>query len=94
MEIVTTYVVPATVFFVMWVVGLELTTDDFRRVVLYPKATLVGTATQLILLPTFAWALVLLLRPAPAVAAGLFLIAAAPGAAMSSLFTLLARGNT
>ena len=68
----------------MWVVGLELTTDDFRLVVRYPKATLVGTVAQLILLPALASALVLLFRPAGAVAAGLLLFAAAPGGAIST----------
>jgi len=85
--------IPAAVFFLMWIVGLELTCEDFRRVVRFPKTVLWGTAGQLIAFPLLAAGLILLLRPDPVVTAGLVLIAAAPGGSISNLLTLLGRGN-
>jgi BASS family bile acid:Na+ symporter len=93
MHTVTTVALPVVVFYLMWVVGLELTPADFRRVFRYPKATLVGTATRLILVPVIGGLLVLLLKPPPAIAAAVILIAASPGGSISNILTVLARGN-
>lgn len=93
MEFATGTAIPAAVFFLMWIVGLELTTDDFRRVVRFPKAALWGTAGQLVAFPLLASGLIVLLRPDPVMTAGIVLIAAAPGGSISNLLTLLARGN-
>ena len=81
-------------FALMLAVGLELTTDDFRRVARYPRAVWVGTLGNILALPI---ATVLLLRPldvSPNLAAGLVLITATPGAAMSNVFTYLAGAHT
>lgn len=81
-------------FLLMLAVGLELTLDDFRRVARYPRAVVVGTLANLCALPL---ATVLVLRQldvSPNLAAGLVLITATPGAAMSNVFTLLAGAHT
>ncbi|MHC4427426.1 MAG: bile acid:sodium symporter family protein [Planctomycetota bacterium] len=93
MHTVTTVALPVVVFYLMWVVGLELTPDDFRRVLRYPKATLVGTASQLTLVPVVGGLLVFLLKPPPAIAAAVILVAASPGGSISNILTVLARGN-
>jgi BASS family bile acid:Na+ symporter len=80
-------------FGMMWIVGLELRPDDFRRVVRYPRAVLWGTAGQLVLLPIATFALLGVLSPPPLVAAGAVLILAAPGGGISNVFALLARAN-
>lgn len=85
---------PAILFFMMALVGSELTGDDFRRVARYPRAVLVGTAAQVVLLPLCAAALVLLFRPQPFVAAGMVLLAATPGGGISNVFAYLAGANT
>ena len=85
--------VPALVWLLMLTVGLELTPGDLRRVVLYPKAVLVATLGQLLLLPAIAAALIWALRPEPTVAAGMILLAASPGGALSNVYTYLARAN-
>jgi bile acid:Na+ symporter, BASS family len=73
--------------------SLELKTEDFKRVFLSPKPLFVGLAAQIVLLPAFTYLLTLLLKPAPSIALGMILIGACPGAALSSVFTYLARGN-
>jgi predicted Na+-dependent transporter len=92
-QTLTSLVIPVAVFVVMWIVGLDLTSADFRRITRYPRATLVGTAGQLVRLPVVATLLILFLRPAPAIVGGVILIASAPSGAISNLLTLLARGN-
>lgn len=81
-------------FGMMWIVGLELRADDFRRIVRYPRAVVWGTAGQLVLLPLATFALLDWLDPPPLVAAGAILILAAPGGGISNVFALLARANT
>jgi bile acid:Na+ symporter, BASS family len=75
--------VPALVFFGMVVVGMELTTDDFRRVARQPA----------IIVAAIGWLLVRSLDIQPAIAQGLLLVAACPSGAMANVYTYLARGN-
>lgn len=46
--------------FMMFGVALDLTLDDFKRLFRNPRSTLVGMVSQLILLPLFTLALVLI----------------------------------
>jgi BASS family bile acid:Na+ symporter len=86
--------VPAASFFLMLVVGLELTVEDFRRVARYPGLVAAATAGQIFLLPALASALIFALGlPEPA-AAGLIIVVACPPAILSSVYVSLARGNT
>ena len=85
---------PAILFFMMALVGSELTVEDFRRIARYPRAVVLGTAAQLVLLPLSAAALALVFRPQPFVAAGMVLLAATPGGGISNVFTYLAGANT
>jgi BASS family bile acid:Na+ symporter len=82
--------VPAVVWLMMLVVGLELSTGDFHRVLRYPRAVVMATAGQLILLPLLAAALIIVLKPAPPIVAGMVLVAASPGGAISNIYALLA----
>jgi BASS family bile acid:Na+ symporter len=53
-----------------------------------------GTLGQALLVPLGTAALILALAPAPILAGGMMLVAAAPGAGVSNVFTHVARGNT
>jgi BASS family bile acid:Na+ symporter len=85
--------VPVLAFFAMVVVGMELTTDDFRRVARQPRTVVAATVGQFILLPAIGWLLVRSLRFQPAIAQGVLLVAACPGGAMANVYTYLARAN-
>lgn len=74
-------------------VALDLKLEDFKRIVIAPKAPCIGLAAQFILLPAFTFLLTLILRPHPSVALGMILVAACPGGNLSNLMTYLARGN-
>jgi BASS family bile acid:Na+ symporter len=85
--------VPILVFGAMVVVGLELTTDDFRRVARQPATIVAAMVGQVVLLPAIGWLLVRSLSLQPAIAQGVLLVAACPGGAMANVYTYLARGN-
>lgn len=78
---------------IVFSVALHLRRDDLRRVLRHPRVLAVGLCSQWLLLPVLTVLLVLALRPAPAIAAGMLLVAACPGGAMSNFFALVARGN-
>lgn len=79
--------------FVMFSVAVELSPGDFRRVVSFPKAALVGIVSQFLLLPFLTYLLVISLQPAPSLALGLMLVAACPGGNVSNFFSFMAGGN-
>lgn len=93
-DLLKTVLLPLALIIIMFGMGMTLTLADFRRVVLAPKAKLVGLANQLLLLPLIAFGLVSLFRLPPALAVGLMLIAACPGGPTSNIITHLSRGDT
>lgn len=92
--ILTTTILPLSLFIIMLGMGLSLVIDDFKRIALYPKATLIGLTNQLILLPIIAFGIVSFLNLAPMVAVGFMLLAACPGGVTSNLITHVSRGDT
>ena len=86
--------VPVLIVLLMIIVGLELTIVDLRRVLHYPLHVVIALFGQVVMLPVMAAALILLLHPAPAVAGGLILTAAAPQAISSNYFCVLGRADT
>ena len=84
---------PLLIMLAMTIVGLELTIADLRRVLHYPMHVAVALLGQVLVLPLIAAALILLLRPEPAIAGGLILAAAAPQAISSNYYCLLARAD-
>lgn len=84
---------PVSLFIIMLGMGLTLAPRDFRNVVIYPRATVMGAIAQILLLPVIAFAIAELLGLPGPIAVGLVIIAACPGGTTSNLFTFLARGN-
>lgn len=84
---------PVSLMIIMAGMGLGLTFGEFREVLVRPKAMIVGTLAQLLLIPLIAFGLASLMGLGPAIAVGLVIIAACPGGTTSNIFTLLARGN-
>jgi BASS family bile acid:Na+ symporter len=93
LDSITDVGIPALVWLLMLVVGLELTPGDFQRVLRYPRAVTVATLGQLLLLPAAAALLIWVQRPEPWVVAGMILLAASPGGAISNLYSYLGKGN-
>ena len=93
MEMLVDIAIPVVVIMMMFVVGLELSLEDFRRIQGYPKPVLVGTAGQLIILPLIAAVLAFILDPPRHIVAGMVLVAACPAGAISNYYVYLARAN-
>lgn len=93
-ELLKQLALPVALFAVLFGMGLSLVPADFRRVVLYPKAKIIGLTCQLILLPVVAFALALLFRLPGELAVGLMVLAACPGGATSNVITHLSKGDT
>ncbi|MBK9082158.1 MAG: bile acid:sodium symporter [Rhizobiales bacterium] len=84
---------PLGLAFLMFVVGLRLTVGDLCAIVARPKALATGLAVQVVALPALALALGAAFDlPAP-LAAGLLVVAAAPGGITSNYAALLARAD-
>jgi len=74
-------------------VSLDLKLDDFKRILISPRAPCIGLFSQFLLLPAVTFLLVLALKPHPSVALGMILVAACPGGNLSNIMTYLAKGN-
>jgi len=91
---------PAKVFLafsliiIMFGMGLSLKVDDFRRILLQPRAIILGLFNQIILLPLSAYFLLMIFKVEPVIAVGVILLAACPGGPTSNLITHLSKGDT
>jgi len=92
-SVVTNLLLPLALGVVMLGLGLSLTTEDFARVIRYPKAVLIGLATQTIVLVAVAFALTQIFALPPELAVGLMLLAASPGGATANIYSHLAHGD-
>ena len=78
---------------VMFGLGLSLSTQDFTRLLKYPKAVAVALALQVLVLPVACYLLIVALQVPPLFAVGLMLLAASPGGISANLFSHLFGGN-
>ena len=92
MEIVTT-IAPIILALIMLGLGLVLKIEDFTRVLKFPKDFFIGFFSQLIILPTVAYLLLVILKTPPEIAIGVMIIAAAPGGVTSNILTRFVNGD-
>ena len=93
MGIITDVVLPLSLAFIMFSLGLALKSSDFTRVIKQPKDFLIGAFSQIIILPLVALIIVILWPLSPELAVGVMLISAAPGGATSNIITSFAKGD-
>ncbi len=91
---ITSLSINTAMFAMMFGMGLTLTPADFRRVAKTPRATLVGTSLQLIVMPLVALGIANFFEMAPLPTVGLVVIGACPGGLFSNMYIHFARGNT
>lgn len=73
--------------------GMTLTLDDFKRIMIYPKAVVTGILCQLIMLPLLGFAVASVFEMAPELAVGIVLLALCPGGATSNIISHLAKAD-
>ncbi|MGB7087794.1 MAG: bile acid:sodium symporter family protein [Phormidesmis sp.] len=89
----TAVFLPLALFIIMLGMGLGLALDDFRRLLVDPKAIAIGLIAQLIMLPLVGFLLASFFPLSPELAVGVMVLAACPGGPTSNLVTYLAKGN-
>ena len=94
MNPVISTLLPAGLAFIMFALGLKLSTADFRRVFAYPVAVGLGLIAQTLLLPLTAFGISTFFKLAPETAVGLMILAACPGGVTAAMITDLSRGDT
>ena len=85
---------PLSLVFIMFTLGLGLTFNDFSNVALEPKAFGIGILNQMILLPMVAFGIILLSGLSREMAVGIMILACCPGGVTSNIITKLAKGDT
>lgn len=85
---------PLSLVFIMFNIGLSLTPEDFRRVVRIPRGVTVGMINLLLISPLLAAVVATVFNLSPTLAIGLVLLGAAPGGTMANMYTHLAKGET
>lgn len=84
---------PISLAVIMFGMGITLRIQDFRQVVQIPKAFIIGSFNQMVLVPILALSICFILNLDPILSLGLMLIAACPGGPATNLITFLANGN-
>lgn len=77
----------------MFGIGLSLTIEEFKHIVIHPRGLIAGLISQMIILPLIAFTIAHLTEMPRELKVGLIIIAACPGGATSNLITYLLRGN-
>lgn len=91
---INTVLIPAVVIILMVIVGSGLTPKYFSVALHSPGLILATTLFQLLILPFGALILILLIKPQAEISIGLFLVAAAPGGALSNYYCHFAQMDT
>jgi BASS family bile acid:Na+ symporter len=94
MDSVATIILAISLIIIMFGMGLSLQLADFKRILTYPKAMIVGLLNQLVLLPIIGYVLISMFSVQPEIAIGIMILAACPGGPTSNLITHLAKGDT
>ncbi len=92
-SVLTELFLPFSLAVIMFGMGLSLRVEDFKRILIYPKAVGIGLLNQLVLLPILAFGIVKVFSLPPELAVGLMILAVCPGGATSNLITHLAKGD-
>ena len=85
---------PLSLIFIMFTLGLGLTSNDFLNLIYNPKAFFVGLMNQVIILPLVAFMIISLMGITKEIAVGMMILASCPGGVTSNIITRLAKGDT
>jgi len=85
--------VSAVLATIMFGVGLSISFEDLRQIYKSPKSFLIGSFSQIILLPLIVFSIISFTDLPPAVKVGFVILSACPGGTTSGFVTVLFRGN-
>ena len=87
-------ILPLSLDFIMFTLGIGLTIEDFKNILREPKAFGLGIINQMILLPIVAFFIVSIIKLPNEMAVGMMILACCPGGVTSNIITKLAKGDT
>jgi BASS family bile acid:Na+ symporter len=79
--------------FIMFGVGLSLTSTSFKNVIFYPKALLAGLSSQIIVLPIISFTITYFSNLPFPFKVGLIILSTCPGGTVSGFLTYFFKGN-
>ena len=79
--------------FIMFGVGLSLTSTSFKNVIFYPKALLAGLSSQIIVLPIISFTITYFSNLPVPFKVGLIILSTCPGGTVSGFLTYFFKGN-
>ena len=85
---------PLSLVFIMFTLGVGLTIENFKNLLLEPKAFGLGIVNQMIILPIVAFSIVSVIGLTHEIAVGMMILACCPGGVTSNMITKLAKGDT
>lgn len=86
------FIIPLLIV-IMFGMGILLTADDFKRVLLKPKIIALGVLLQFLVMPLAAFIISRLLNLTPGLLIGMLLVGASSGGTASNVICYLAKGN-
>lgn len=92
-QLLVTVILPLSLAFIMFSLGIALTFADFKRVLVRPKAFALGAFNQLILLPLGGLAVATLFGLQGPIAVGFMLLCFLPGGITSNVLAKYAKGD-
>ena len=93
MGVLISVVLPLALAAIMLSLGLGLTVDDFKRVLVRPFAFCVGAANQLVLVPIIAFLIIIVFGISAELAVGIMILSFCPGGVTSNMISKLAKGD-
>ena len=84
---------PLILAFIMFSLGIGLSLENFKRVIVQPKDFIIGAISQVVILPIVALILIFLFPIPTELKVGLILLAAAPGGVTTNVITKFAKGD-
>jgi len=93
-NIIIDYVLPLSLAYIMFSLGLGLKLSDFGLILSEPKAFAVGFGNQMVVLPIAGFGIASIFDLSGEMAVGLMILACCPGGVTSNILTKLAGGDT
>ncbi len=94
MDNISTAILAISLIVIMLGMGLSLEINDFKRILIHPKAIAVGLVNQLLILPLLGFLIASFIPVVPGIAVGVMILVACPGGPTSNLIAHLAKGDT
>jgi BASS family bile acid:Na+ symporter len=93
-SVFATALLPLALAVIMVSLGMSLTLEDFKRVLINPRGVSIGLLNLVLLSPLLAFGVAHAFSLEPGLAVGLVLLGVSPGGILANLLTHFARGDT